>query len=1323
MIMKIIFKQLSFRNFCCLLILVLAMCSGLFGQDVQFDRINKSDGFPSDWIYSLVQDQQGFLWVGGLSGLSRYDGYNIKTYRHDPLDSTSLSNNYVKALYEDREGRLWAGTWGGGLNLFDSGKEIFTRFQHEHGNPTSLSSDSVNVILQTKDGTIWVGTQNGLDRLDIDNGTFIRYTHDADIERTITSNVIDALYQDQDGNLWVGTGDAGDPTGKVGGLNRYDSTADNFIRVLPTAQKSLQDNRVTAIGGAPNGAIYIGTCQSGLYRYDPDGGKLQVLGDDPHDLKHLHAPRGIKTSTQSAAVDVIHRDKTGMLWVATYSGGINRYDPTTHTLTPYRYQAGDPNSLSSNKVLSFYEDHQGILWGGTLRSGLNKVVPSFSRFRLYGAKEISANNGVRSLYQESKDTLWIGTFSGQLFRMNPSTGNMERFSDTKPAPDGLWGNPVESVFKDQEGMLWVGQIGGLYRIDPVRKNHRKFTVDAANPDSLSNSNVMFIRQSDDQHLWIGTWGGGLNQYDFKTKRFRRFQHDPSDPKSLSDNKLMQAYTDHQGILWFGTQDGGLDRFDKKTETFTTYLDGEGIFQIYEDSSDRFWVTTVSNGLFLLDRNTGKTIHFTTEDGLPNNVVPGIMQDKQGLLWLATSGGVARFDPETKTFITYDEAGGMNNYPVTQQAVIKGLDGRMFIGGPKGVTAINPQDFKPNPNPPVTTIIGLHVFEDAFPLPVNRKKQITLKYNQNELTFDYAGLHFANPSRNRYAYRLEGYDKNWINAGTARRAKYTNLSPGTYTFRVKSSNSDGIWDEKGTSLIIKILPPWWRTTAAYLIYGLLVIAFLAGLDRFQRRRLVAKERERTRELELEQAREALQQASLDRVRAEIASMRTAKDLERITPLVWRELTNFGVPFFRCGVFIIDEVTEHVHVYLSTPSGQAIAALHLKFNSSTLVDQIVKHWQKQKVYHEEWDQEQFINWTQSLIELNQIDNPTKFQDAEKAPERLVLQFIPFTQGMLYVGNTSPLKEEEIELVQSLADTFSVAYARYEDFKYLEEAKNKIEQTLSELKATQSQLVQAEKMASLGELTAGIAHEIQNPLNFVNNFSEVSTELLEEMKEEIENGDLEEVKAITEDVIQNLEKILHHGRRADGIVKGMLQHSRGSSGQKEPTDLNALADEYLRLSYHGLRARDQSFTADFKLEADKALPKVNVVPQDIGRVLLNLINNAFYAVSAKASDLAKASSDKSAKADGSYKPSVIVSTRQISPPSGGRGVEIRVKDNGPGIPDDVKKKIFQPFFTTKPTGQGTGLGLSMSYDIVKAHGGKLSVESKDGEGTEFIVRLPVV
>jgi signal transduction histidine kinase len=310
------------------------------------------------------------------------------------------------------------------------------------------------------------------------------------------------------------------------------------------------------------------------------------------------------------------------------------------------------------------------------------------------------------------------------------------------------------------------------------------------------------------------------------------------------------------------------------------------------------------------------------------------------------------------------------------------------------------------------------------------------------------------------------------------------------------------------------------------------------------------------------------------------------------------------------------------------------------------------------------------------------------------------------MLYVGSEATLTEAQIELVQSLADAFAIAYARYEDFDKLEKAKERVEVTLSELKATQNQLVQSEKMASLGELTAGIAHEIQNPLNFVNNFSEVSVELIEEMLEEMQKGDIEEVKALAEDIIQNLEKISHHGKRADGIVKGMLQHSRASSGEKEPTDLNVLADEYLRLAYHGLRAKDKSFNATLETHFDESIGKVNVLTQDMGRVILNLITNAFYVVKEK----------KEQHPEG-YEPTVSVSTKKIKD-----GVEISVKDNGNGIPESIKEKIFQPFFTTKPTGQGTGLGLSMSYDIVtKGHGGDLKVETKEGQGTTFLISIP--
>ena len=455
----------------------------------------------------------------------------------------------------------------------------------------------------------------------------------------------------------------------------------------------------------------------------------------------------------------------------------------------------------------------------------------------------------------------------------------------------------------------------------------------------------------------------------------------------------------------------------------------------------------------------------------------------------------------------------------------------------------------------------------------------------------------------------------------------------------------------------------------------------------------------------QALEATKQASLDRVRGVISSMRSAEDLNLITPLIFKELTILGVPFIRCGVFIIHEGQQIIEAYLSAPDGHSLGVLNLPFNASDLTYKTVAAWRKNDMLLQHWNKEDFVAWTNQMVSEHQIEDSKTYQGADLPPDSLDLHFVPFAQGMLYVGTTEPLEESKLELVQSLARTFSIAYARYEDFVKLENAKEEIESALTELKATQKQLIQSEKMASLGELTAGIAHEIQNPLNFVNNFSEVSKELIEEVKESIAKGEMADAMDMMSDLVQNLEKINEHGKRADSIVKGMLQHSRAGSGQKEPTDINVLADECLRLAFHGLRAKDKSFNANFETVFDTEIGKIDVMPQDMGRVLLNLINNAFYTVN-----------EKSKRGEVGYKPMVKVSTEKRE-----KGVGIRVWDNGDGIPDAIKEKIFQPFFTTKPTGQGTGLGLSLAYDIVKAHGGELTVESRVGEGTGFFILLP--
>ncbi len=482
---------------------------------------------------------------------------------------------------------------------------------------------------------------------------------------------------------------------------------------------------------------------------------------------------------------------------------------------------------------------------------------------------------------------------------------------------------------------------------------------------------------------------------------------------------------------------------------------------------------------------------------------------------------------------------------------------------------------------------------------------------------------------------------------------------------------------------------------------------------------------TRFLDLEKAeaqvREAQIEAALERVRSRTLAMQKSDELAETAAVLFQQLIALGIEPNRLYISIINSELGETEFWITDEEGRKVStAFTAKMQDNATFLKMYEGWkQQQKSLVIDMQGEELQNYFRHLTGLG-----VSFKGGLEQKRR-IQEIAYFSKG--FIGMASPEEQpaETLELLERFAAVFNLTFTRFNDLKMAEaharqaeldliaikEAKLKAEEALSVLQATQKQLVQAEKMASLGELTAGIAHEIQNPLNFVNNFSEVSKELLDEMREAIEKGDAEEAKEIMNDVIQNLEKINHHGKRADGIVKGMLQHSRSSSGVKEPTDINALADEYLRLAYHGLRAKDKSFNATLKTEFDDTIGNINVIPQDIGRVILNLITNAFYAVD-----------EKKKQQPPGYEPTVTVTTRKLNTSSGEAGVVISVNDNGNGITRHVIDKIFQPFFTTKPTGQGTGLGLSLSYDIVKAHGGELKVETTEGEGSGFIITLPV-
>jgi signal transduction histidine kinase len=449
--------------------------------------------------------------------------------------------------------------------------------------------------------------------------------------------------------------------------------------------------------------------------------------------------------------------------------------------------------------------------------------------------------------------------------------------------------------------------------------------------------------------------------------------------------------------------------------------------------------------------------------------------------------------------------------------------------------------------------------------------------------------------------------------------------------------------------------------------------------------------------------------LEKVRASTMAMRKSEDLGKAIAIVFEELDKFKPSIIRCGIGIINRKKRSADVWSTTKSDNNKVAQVVGDESMdihTLLKNTFEAWIRQEDFNYILKGQDLHEYYQALQGVNfRLPESQSLVTGNENVKQFYFNAI-FPAGGLFVFSESAFSKEEKNIMKRFAHVFDLTYTRFLDLQKAEEQARAAKEALTELKSTQALLIQSEKMASLGELTAGIAHEIQNPLNFVNNFSEVSNELIEEMNTEIEKGRIEEAKTIASDIKQNLEKITQHGKRADAIVKSMLQHSSTSSGKKESVSINDLADEYLRLAYHGLRAKDISFNASMKTDFDDKAGNIEIIPQDIGRVILNLITNAFYSVSEKR---------KSGAAN--YEPIVTVGTRKIND-----HIEVSVSDNGNGIPRKVLDKIFQPFFTTKPTGQGTGLGLSLSYDIVKAHGGELRVESKEGAGALFVILLPV-
>ncbi|MCH9651096.1 MAG: response regulator [Deltaproteobacteria bacterium] len=791
------------------------------------------------------------MWFGTQEGLNRYDGYEFHTFLHDPRDPSSLAHDSIKAVLVDQEGRLWVGTDGGGLNLLDRATGSFTRFQHDPSDPTSLSDNRVRALHLDGLGQFWVGTDGGgLNRFDPETGRFQRFVHHPDDPSSLGHNAIRSIFRDREGTLWIGS--------EGGGLDRFEADSETFthFRHHPEDPTSLSGNKVRAVFEDSSQTLWVGTYESGLSRLDRKTGTFDTFRAKPDDPTCLPA-NGVRS---------IFQDRQGILWIGT-DEGLLEWRPDTESFVRYQHNPVDSFTLSHNTVLSLFQDAGGVLWVGTF-GGLNKwntFNPTFRHVRSWpGNLKGLSNNYVTSFSEALDGKIWIGTHGGGLNLMDPADGTFKHFRHQASDPRSLSDDRVMSLFSDRGGTLWAGTIsGGLNRLAEDGQSFDRFQNDPSNPRSLSSNAVTVVFEDSSEHLWVGTYRGGLNRMDSPSGTFERFRHDPGDSSSLGSDRVLTLLEDRRGHLWVGTDGGGLNRFHPETKTFTSYrhdpddplsLSSDNIWSLDEDPAGNLWLGTQGGGLNRWDRKdfeqgTVRFSHFTKRDGLPSGIVNATLWDDSGALWVSTNGGLSKLDPATRTVVNYDASHGLQSGEFNFAAVFRAGNGEMFFGGINGFNSFFPAEIRGNQHPPPVVLTAFLKLNQAV-APEGALvdlREVTLTHQDRVVAFEFSALDYTAPEKNRYMHKLEGFDPDWVDAGTRRRATYTNLDAGQYLFRVKASNNDGLWNEDGLSIQVEALAAPWQTKWAYLFYSLAIGAAVALLLRSQARKLRwASELNRTNE---------------------------------------------------------------------------------------------------------------------------------------------------------------------------------------------------------------------------------------------------------------------------------------------------------------------------------------------------------------------------------------------------------------------------------------------------------------------------------------------
>ncbi|HWM67721.1 MAG TPA: two-component regulator propeller domain-containing protein [Steroidobacteraceae bacterium] len=819
-------------------LLVAGLCvfgSAQAASPMRFDRIGPDAGLPEQAINAIAQDPTGFLWVGTEDGLDRYDGLRFEHFTHERMKKGTLPSNFVADIRFDASGLQWVATYDGGVVQRTPRSGEFSPLPYSHTGAAADGLERVRVLFTDRGARLWIGTRDsGLAVFDPSSSQLRRFRHSDDSPPSLVDDSIFAILEDRRGHMWIGS-EAG-----VDLLDRRTSQIKHHPLVDQTAVPTRRI-QVNALLEDVHGLIWIGS-EAGLERYDPVTGATTRFPGKANDIRSL--PLG--------SIEALYQDREQRLWIGT-TDGLARFDSENGTFETYRNDPRDAESLPDNHVVSLFEDRSGLLWVGTKFGGLAKWNPRSWSFgpNQADAEQGFASHNINAFTEDLRGRLWVGTYGGGLTVIG-SGGKRTVTLRAEGLQGGLTDDRIMALITDRAGNIWAGTMGhGLERIaaDSLAVTH--YRHDPADSGSIGAAGVMSLLEDSKGRIWAGTFGGGLSRLDVGATAFQTYRPDPNDPTRLSSDRITALAEDGHGRIWAGTDGGGLDILDPDTGDLIRLrhdfkdrrsLSSDTVYSLYVDPKGIVWIGTRGGGL---DHIQSRTIDSRMEltnlseaDGLPNNTVYGIVPDTAGRLWLSTNRGLACLDRRTGTLNSYHRSHGLRADEFNFGAHYRARDGRLLFGGANGYNEFYPERLQFDRTlPPVALtnvlLMGRPLRADTV---YDGSQNLHFGYRDDVITFEYAALDFTVPAANAFEYRLAGFDREWIRAGTRHSATYTHLPGGNYHLQVRAANADGLWNPAGLSVPISVDPPPWKTTWAYLCYAILGAVFGYLLWLRQRRAL-------------------------------------------------------------------------------------------------------------------------------------------------------------------------------------------------------------------------------------------------------------------------------------------------------------------------------------------------------------------------------------------------------------------------------------------------------------------------------------------------------